>query len=68
MMDPEQGRETARRDADARTPAPAGGGYARRIDCCESPGSRGRSGGGRGPGSPDPEAHAARSRRAGPAR
>jgi|GEM_PF-3019449 len=39
--------------------------YARHIDCCESPRSRERSGGGRGLGSLDAEAYAARSRRTG---
>ncbi|HEX2191156.1 MAG TPA: hypothetical protein VHG51_19765 [Longimicrobiaceae bacterium] len=60
MMDRHEGRENARRDADARTAASSGQGYARRIDCCDSPGSRERGGGGRGPGTPDPEAYAAR--------
>lgn len=62
MMDRHEGREDARRDADARAAASSRSAYSRRIDCCESPGSRGRSGGGRGPGSLDAEAYAARTR------
>ena len=62
MMDRYEGR-TNDRSADART-APAESGYARRIDCCDSPRSRERSGGGgRGRGSLDTESYFARSRR-----
>lgn len=67
MMDRYEGRENARRDADARTAASSGHAYARRIDCCDAPGSRERSGGGRGAGSLDAEAYAARARATGAA-
>jgi hypothetical protein len=62
MMDRYEGR-TDDRSADARR-SPADGAYARRIDCCDAPGSRERSGGGRGRGSLDTESYSARSRRA----
>ncbi len=62
MMDRYQGR-TDDRSADARQAPHAESGYARRIDCCDSPGSRERSGGGRGRGSLDAESYSARSRR-----
>ena len=63
MMDRYEGR-TDDRSADARRASPAESGYARRIDCCDLPGSRERSGGGRGRGSLDAEAYSARWRRA----
>lgn len=63
MMDGYQGRRDDR-SADARQTLPAESGYARRIDCCDSPGARERSGGGRGRGSLDAESYSARSRRA----
>lgn len=62
MMDRYEGR-TDDRSADARR-APVESGYARRIDCCDAPGARERSGGGRGRGSLDAESYSARSRRA----
>ncbi|MEW5930479.1 MAG: hypothetical protein AB1941_23715 [Gemmatimonadota bacterium] len=61
MMDRYEGRANDR-SADART-TPAEGAYARRIDCCDSPRSRERSGGGRGRGSLETESYSARSRR-----
>lgn len=63
MMDRYEGRADDR-SADARRGSPAESGYARRIDCCDAPGSRERSGGGRGRGSLDAEPYSARSRRA----
>jgi hypothetical protein len=63
MMDRYEGR-TDDRSADARRAPPAESGYARRIDCCDAPGARERSGGGRGRGSLDAESYSARSRRA----
>ena len=63
MMDRYQGR-TDDRSPDARQARPAESGYARRIDCCDSPRSRERSVGARGRGSPDAEPYSARSRRA----
>ncbi|HEU0079129.1 MAG TPA: hypothetical protein VFQ76_15860 [Longimicrobiaceae bacterium] len=62
-MDRYEGRDTDR-SADARQARPAESGYARRIDCCDSPRSRERSVGARGRGSPDAEPYSARSRRA----
>lgn len=63
MMELYEGRDTDRSSA-ARTAPPAEGGYARRIDCCDSPRTRERSGGGRGRGSQDAESYSARPRRA----
>jgi hypothetical protein len=63
MMDRHQGRPDDR-SADARRAPHAESDYARRIDCCDGPGARGRSGGGRGRGSLDAEPYSARSRRA----
>lgn len=63
MMDRYQGR-TDDRSADARQAQPAESGFARRIDCCDSPRSPERSVGGRGRGSPDGESYSARPRRA----
>jgi hypothetical protein len=63
MMDRYEGRADDR-SADARQAGPAESGYARRIDCCDSPRSRERSMGARGRGSPDAESYSARPRRA----
>jgi hypothetical protein len=63
MMDRYEGR-TDDRSADARQARPADSGYARRIDCCDAPGSRDRGAGGRGRGSLDAESYSARARRA----
>ena len=63
MMDRYEGRDTDR-SADARPAAPTETTYTRRIDCCDPPGSRERTGGGgRGRGSLDAEQYAVRSRR-----
>ena len=63
MMDRHEGRDTDR-SADSRQARAAESGYARRIDCCDSPRSRERSAGTRGRGSPDAESYSARPRRA----
>ena len=63
MMDRYEGRDPIGRTPDARADARGDHVFARRIDCCDSPRSRERSGGGRGPGSLDADAYAARSRR-----
>lgn len=63
MMDRHQGRADDR-SADARQARPAESGYARRIDCCDSPRSRERGADARGRGAPDAESYSARPRRA----
>lgn len=65
MTDRYEGLAPADRGVDARRPAPAEQTYSRRIDCCDSPGSRDRIGGGRGRGALDAEAYGARPRRDG---
>jgi hypothetical protein len=55
-------RGPALRPADSRGAPEAGHSYARRIDCCDSPGSRERSGGGRGAGPREAETYGVRAR------